>query len=266
MDELDRLVQTVRAGPKYATITPDLIRAVGARELANRRNFKEAVKATKSKLHQVAGAYLSGRRDYTAWLAQLRAAYQSGDEAAFRRACASVMRHHASTRERLPILDTFYATTLAGLPPIRSVLDVACGLNPLAIPWMGLPPDAEYYACDIYRDMVDFIAGFLTLIGRRGRAEVCDLVHTLPACRVDLALALKTVPCLEQIDKSAGQRLLETLDADHLLVSFPARSLGGRDKGMPVNYEEHFRELIAGKGWAVHRFEFATELAFLVSK
>ena len=31
-------------------------------------------------------------------------------------------------------------TALAGLPPIHSVLDVACGLNPLAIAWM--PPPA----------------------------------------------------------------------------------------------------------------------------
>lgn len=266
MDELDCLVHTVLDSPKYAAVAPDFVRAIGARELANRRNFKEAVKATKNKLHQVGGAYLGGRPDYAAWLAQLRAAYQSGDQATFCRACAAVMGHHASTRERLPILDTFYATILASLPPIRSVLDVACGLNPLAIPWMRLPTDVEYYACDIYRDMVDFVAGFLALIGIRGSAEVCDLIHTRPARRVDLALVLKTIPCLEQIDKSAGQRLLETLNADHLLVSFPARSLGGRDKGMPVNYEEHFRELVAGKGWTVHRFEFATELAFLVSK
>ncbi len=266
MDELATLVEAVLSSPKYATVAPDFVRTIGARELAHRRSLKEAVKATKNKLHQVGGAYLGGRLDYAAWLAHLRMAYQSGDQAAFRRACVSVMRHHASTKERLPILDTFYATTLAGLPPIRSVLDVACGLNPLAIPWMGLPPDVEYYACDIYRDMVDFIGGFLALIGIRGGVEACDLIHTPLPHRVDLALVLKTIPCLEQIDKSAGQRLLEGLNAPYILVSFPARSLGGRDKGMPVNYEEHFRELIAGKGWTVCRFEFATELAFLVGK
>lgn len=265
-EELDRLVKAVLGSPKYATVAPDFIRTIGARELASRRNLKEAIKATKNKLHQVGGAYFSGRLDYAAWLAHLRAVYQSGDEAAFRRVCVRLMRHHASTRERLPVLDTFYATALAGLSPIRSVLDVACGLNPLAIPWMGLAPDVEYYACDIYRDMVDFIGGFLALIGIRGCVEVCDLIHTRPPYRVDLALVLKTIPCLEQIDKSAGRRLLETLDADYLLVSFPARSLGGRDKGMPVNYEKHFRELIAGKGWTVRRFKFPTELAFLVSR
>jgi 16S rRNA (guanine(1405)-N(7))-methyltransferase len=264
--ELDRLVEAVLGSPKYATVAPDFVRAIGAQELARRRKLKEAVKATKNKLHQVGGAYLSGRLDYAAWLAQLRAAVNSGDPAELRRACVRVMRHHSSTKERLPVLDAFYATALAGLPPIRTVLDVACGLNPLAIPWMGLAADAEYYACDVYRDMVDFLNEFLALIGVDGRAEVCDLSHACPTRKVDLALALKTIPCLEQVDKSAGRRLLGTLDASHLLVSFPARSLGGRDKGMPVNYESHFRELAAGKNWTVRRFEFATELAFLVSK
>jgi len=264
--ELDRLVEAVLGSPKYATVAPDFVRAIGAQELAGRRSLKEAVKATKNKLHQIGGAYLSGRLDYAAWLDKLREVHRSGDEAGFRRVCASVMRHHSSTKERLPVLDAFYATALAGLPPIRAVLDVACGLNPLAIPWMGLAADVEYYACDVYCDMVGFLNEFLVLIGVGGRVEVCDLIHVCPTRKVDLALALKTIPCLEQVDKSAGRRLLETLEADHLLVSFPARSLGGRGKGMPVNYENHFRELVAGKNWAIRRFEFATELAFVVSK
>ncbi len=263
--ELDRLVEAVLASPKYARVAPEFIRTLGAQELAHRRDLREAIKATRSKLHQVGGAYLSGRLDYAAWLDQLREARRRG-EAEFRRVCTSLMRHHASTRERLPILDAFYATVLAGLPPIRTVLDLACGLNPLAIPWMGLAADAEYYACDVYCDMVDFINGFLALIAVQGRAEVSDLIRACPTRKVDLALALKTIPCLEQVDKAAGERLLGALDARYILVSFPARSLGGRDKGMPVNYENRFRELVAGKGWAVRRFEFATELVFLIGK
>jgi hypothetical protein len=35
---------------------------------------------------------------------------------------------------------------------------------------------------------------------------------------------------------------------------------------MAHNYEQRFWELMAGKPWSVQRFEFATELAFLVSK
>jgi 16S rRNA (guanine(1405)-N(7))-methyltransferase len=234
--------------------------------LAKRHSLKEAVKATKNKLHQVGGAYLEGEAHYAVWLDELRETSRSGDRGDFRKACARVMSHHSSTRERLAILDRFYATTLAGLPPFRSVLDVACGLNPLAIPWMPLAENAEYYAVDIYQDMVDFLNRFMALLPIQGHAQAGDVLQACPAQPVDVAFVLKTLPCLEQVDKAAGRRLLDAINADHLLVSFPVHSLGGRSKGMAANYEARFRELVADKDWAVKRFEFVTELVFRVSK
>ena len=68
------------------------------------------------------------------------------------------------------------------------------------------------------------------------------------------------------MDKQAGERLLEQLNAKYILVSFPAKSLGGRDKGMRENYEARFNQLVEGKDWAVERFEFETELAYLIRK
>ena len=264
MSDIDELVVAVRKSSKYGRVCEDVVRGVGERELAKGRRLKDAIKATKKKLHQVGGAYLEGGMDYAAWLDDLRVA--SGDEGDFRWACAQVMRHHASTKERFQILDEFYATVLADLPPIHSVLDLACGLNPLAIPWMGLPDGATYYAYDIYEDMVAFLQAFMKLTPVRGQALTCDVLQSCSLPKADLALVLKSIPCLEQIDKAAGARLLDAIDADHLLVSFPVHSLGGMDKGMPTNYEARFRELVAGKDWAIRRFEFATELAFLIGK
>ena len=86
------------------------------------------------------------------------------------------------------ILDRFYATTLADLAPIRSVLDLACGLNPLSIPWMPLAAGAEYYACDIYGDMVDFLNRYLALARIAGLAQIADLTRACPNQRVDVAL------------------------------------------------------------------------------
>ncbi|GAB4199039.1 MAG: 16S rRNA methyltransferase [Roseiflexaceae bacterium] len=265
MDELEALVTAVAEGAKYRAIDPELIRAIGRRELAARRNFKEAVKATRNKLHQVAGAYLDGRPDYAGWARRLAEAQQQG-ETALRAACIEVMRAHASTRERLPILERFFATTLAGLPPPTSVLDVACGLGPLARAWMPLAPGAHYYACDLYADMMAFLGEFFALAGIPGEAFVCDLVAQPPPQEVDLALVLKALPPLEQIDKVAGLRLLRGLRARHMLVSFPAQTLGGRGKGMAAFYEQHFRSLIANEGWSIERFSFPSELAFLVQK
>ena len=266
MSDLEQLVNAVLASPKYQNVCPDFIRRIGSQELPKRRTLKDAIKATKNKLHQVGGAYLEGEAHYAAWLDELEKVSQSGDRGDFLKVCARTMSHHSSTKERLAILDRFYATTLAGLPPIRSVLDVACGLNPLAIPWMPLAENAEYYAVDVYQDMVDFLNGFMALLPIRGHAQAGDVIQACPAQPVDVAFVLKTLPCLEQVDKSAGRRLLETINARHLLVSFPVHSLGGRSKGMAANYEARFREQVADKAWTIERFEFTTELVFRVTK
>ncbi len=263
---LDELVTAVRAGAKYRAISEALIRQVGAQELAKGRKFKDAVKATRNKLHQVGGAYQEEGIDYPRWLAELETLPRDRQDPAVRDFCRRMMAQHASTRERLPILDAFYAQTLTPLGPLESVLDVACGLNPLALAWMPLAPGSRYFACDVYTDLVEFLNRFFAHVGQPGEATVCDLTAAVPEQQAQIALALKTIPCLEQLDKSAGPRLLEGLNAQALLISFPAQSLGGRSKGMVQNYEAHFRELLADRPWQVERFEFQTELAFLIEK
>ncbi|HFQ92883.1 MAG TPA: 16S rRNA methyltransferase [Anaerolineae bacterium] len=261
-DDLEKLVTAVSQSAKYRHLSPDLMRRIGARELAARRAYKEAVKSTKNKLHQVGGAYFTARIDYDEALARLR--QTRDDPAVFRQTCRDLMALHASTRERLPILDNFYRDILADLPPINSVIDVACGLNPLAWPWMPLAAGASYHAYDIYGDMTAFLQGFFDLLGVNGRAQTRDVIGRPPTETADIAFILKTLPCLEQVDKTAAAHLLDNLNARYLLISYPARSLGGRRKGMAENYTTHFEKLADGRRWRARRFEFETELAFLV--
>lgn len=258
-EQIDQLVAAVRQSAKYNRVCADVIRRIGAAELDKRPKLKDAVKATKNKLHQVGGAYLNDKLPYDRWIDRLSA----GLDREFLR---EIMQSHASTRERLPILDEFYAVVMADLAPVESVIDVACGLNPLAIPWMPLAPNARYIAYDIYEDMLDFVGNFMALANVAGRAEAQDMIQFTPPDHAQVALILKTIPCLEQVDKAAGARLLDTINAEHVIVSFPVQSLGGRDVGMAEHYEARLMELIADKAWPVKRFEFETELAFVVHK
>jgi len=264
--QLDQLVDAVLAGRNYRHINRDFIEVLGSRELAKRSGLKEAIKATRNKLHQVGGAYIEGEAPYKSWIALLQQSAVYGDKDQLKRACKSIMGYHASTRERLPMLEQFYPTLLADLPPIRSVIDVACGLHPLAIPWMLLGQDVQYYAYDIYQDMADFLNEFMSLIHIPGYAQARDVLQYAPTFKVDLAFVLKAIPCLEQVDKNAGLRLLDAINADHLIVSFPVHSLGGKKRGMAVNYEARFHELVRHKDWSVKRFEFPTELVFRIAK
>jgi len=256
-------MEQVLQGAKYREIAPELVRRIGAQELAKRRSLKEVVKATKNKLHQVGGAYQESRLNYEKSLALLRETAAS-TPAHLRATCHQLMQAHASTRERLPILDHFYQTIFAQLPPIQTVLDLACGLNPLAYPWLPLPKETQFTAVDIYRDMLDFIQGFFEIAGINGRTQQRDIIGHPPTEPYDLILLLKTLPCLEQVDKHAATHLLDALNGRFLLISYPAQSLGGRGKGMVENYTQQFERLADGRHWQVQRFEFATELAFLV--
>lgn len=263
---LNQLVDQVQQGVSYREIQPDLIRSIGRRELRERRNLREAVKATRSKLHQIGGAFIPGQPDYSNWGHRLQGLPVGRQDPELKRFCLDAMRAHTSTRERLPIVDTFFNTCLAGIGPIRSILDLACGLNPLAIPWMPLVDKPLYLACDIYGDMVAFLGIFFAHLRQNGRAWSCDLSQGIPDDRVHVALLLKVIPCLEQLDKSLPLLLMDGIHADHLLVSFPVTSLGGRGKGMRANYEAHFMELVAGRPWRIECHEFPGELAFLVTK
>ncbi len=265
-DQIDQLVQAVQNSAKYRTISAELIRRIGSRELAIRRNLKTAIKETKNRLHQIAGAYLDKPPRYAEWLAALEAAARNADATAVRATCIDIMSNHTSTRERVPILAEFYAALFAAIPPPQAVIDLACGLNPLARPWMPLAPDVTYHACDIYIDLATFLNRSFTILQTPGEAHVCDLITAPPTQCYDAAFVFKTLPVLDQMHQDAGRDLLRAINANAIFVSFPTRSLGGRARGMPANYGERFRALAAAEGWSIQAFEFATELAFLVRK
>lgn len=264
-DDIDRIIDAVKAGAKYARLDDALVRRVASQEARRRAGLKETVKAVRNKLHQVVAAY-SGDVRYERWLRELRAARQLADEAAFRTCCRRALRLHASTREREPIVEAFYRTLFAALPPVQSVLDVACGLNPLCAPWMPLPRGARYMACDAHCELVDFVGQALPLCGVDAECFCTDVLGAAPLPRADLALVLKTIPCLEQVDRDAGRRLLAALDADHIVVSYPSRSLGGRNVGMPATYARQFEAMLTPPLRLVTRLDFDSELVFVVAR
>lgn len=260
-----RVVERVRAGAKYRQIVTAAVERLAAEELSHGRGVRDAAKAVRRRLHQVAGAYVSGRIRYDAWYERLQSARTQG-EPAFRQACLDMMRLHASTRERQPILDRFYDEMLRDIGPIHSVIDVGCGLGPLAVPWMPLSEGGTYWAYDLYHDLAEFLDAFWSLTAVDGHAEARDAIVDVPRERADLAMVLKLLPCAEQMGRGLGLALLDSLQAPRILVTFPVASLGGRGKGMERHYQEEFLDMVSARHWAIERQVFATELAFLIQK
>ncbi|MHC1772627.1 MAG: hypothetical protein AB9907_13035 [Flexilinea sp.] len=236
------------------------------REIRLSNNRKEIIKNVKSKLYQVSAAFRDEKKDYRNSLESLKSIIGQDDNDTLKAKCIVLMKGHASTRERLPILNSFYEQIFSQLPTISSVLDLACGLNPLAIPWMPLNEGFSYEACDLYEDMVSLLNGFFDALRIRGSAKQINLLDNYPDSQAELTLLLKTIPCLEQIDKKAGKKILTQIKSDFAVISFPAHSLSGRNKGMPQNYESHFLEICNPDFWEINKLAFSTELAFILKR
>jgi 16S rRNA (guanine(1405)-N(7))-methyltransferase len=251
---------------RYRWVAEEVVARLVREELPRARNIADAEKRTKRRLHQIFGAY-TGRPEYTRLLLDITAAQQAGEEA-LRAACRVAMSQHASTRERLPLLDDFYTRIFAVTGTPRTLLDIACGLNPLAVSWMALPEGARYVACDIDTGMLGFVGGVLDLFGLAHDVSVCDVVTAPPVARCDVALLLKTIPCLDQQDPAATERLLRTQleQARHVVLSFPTHSLSGRGKGMARTYRARCAALL--KSMEPHgpvvALEFPGELVVVV--
>lgn len=251
---------------KYEHIQSGLVGQLAARELAKGRKPKEAIKEVSAKLHQIGAAYFKLAPQYARWLEELAQLPNDPAHEDVRAFCLQTMQAHSSTAERLSILEDFYASILAPIGPIESVFDLACGLNPLALPWMPLQAGARYSGCDIFSDLIAFDNAFLRHCGMDAHLETADIFHFEFKQPVQVALLLKSLPCLEQLEKGAAGILLEAIPAQYLLVSYPIRSLGGKSKGMRQTYTAQFEALTADKKWKVSKHEFSSELAFLVEK
>jgi 16S rRNA (guanine(1405)-N(7))-methyltransferase len=265
--DLDALVAQIMQAKKYRDIgvSEDTIRDILITELARQPNEKAAVQSARKKLHEVIALYL-GDPEYEQAYDRLKVAYVSGDEDAIKQTCADIMRDHDSTRERLPLLETFYARIfeITGTP--RSVLDIACALNPLTIPWMDLPDGAHFYGYDIHQQRMDFLRRFFALLPDiTARAIMQDILVNYPPESGDVALLLKEIHRMEKRRRGIVLPLLDALDVRWIVLSSPTHSRTGRHSTIDA-YRQQVHGILADRPWPVTEIEFENELVYCIQK
>ncbi len=264
MDAIQEIIDSIRTSPKYRHLNlPDsTLRDIVTRELQNHRRPKDGLKAARAKLHRVIAMYL-GDPDYVAVQQQLSAVFASGSDP--RPLCAEILSAHDSTRERLEIASDFFSRLFAitGVP--GTLLDVACGLNPLFFPWMHL--DAlTLVAYDIQRQRVDFLNAYITLQpGLNGLCIQQDILVDLPREAGDVALLLKEIHRFEDRHRGSTRPLLDALQTRWIAVSLPTRNLTGQ-RDLRERHRALFERVTFGANWKVTEIEFSNELVFCIDK
>ncbi|MBT3602159.1 MAG: 16S rRNA methyltransferase [Candidatus Latescibacteria bacterium] len=254
----DQVIAQLRKSRKYRDLCDETLARVAQWAAVRNASAKAATKAAKRKLHQVYGAYV-GQVDVN----QVLALVDQVDRNTPKPICEQILRTHVSTAERLDDLGVVFEAVwdVTGQP--KRVMDLACGLNPFALPWMG--HIEEYFACDIDIRLASCIGKFFENIGFSGVSSCHDLLVTVPSWQADVVFLFKTLPCLEQQEKGAGLAILKQIQAPHIVVSFPSQSLGGHNKGMTAHYDGIIRQLANDLKVQIHPLVFARESYYVLS-
>lgn len=262
--DVESIVATIKHSKKYRDTHEETIRELAKAAVNQHKKPKDATKAVRKRLHSIMAPYL-GDPDYEATSAAMTGAFAAGDPKQVKSVCYDALYSHLSTRERLPIMQDFYHQIFQVTGTPGRLLDIACGLNPLAFPWMRLPDSIEYFAYDIHEPRISFINNYFKLQGLPQSARMQDVALHFPQEKGDVALFLKEMPRFERNYPGTGRRFLETLPVDFLVVSFPTISThGGRN--LTRRYRDFFSELTDGFDWRITELMFEGEMVFVAEK
>ena len=210
---------------KYNMIYPPLV----ARIIVEESGKKDPLKAAKTRMHQLYGAYLNGN------------AHKKASVLLNEMKTEEILLLHASTKERLPYHNEFYNFITETTETVQTVLDLGCGFHPFGVPFA---PQA-YHAYDIDLRTQALLNRFFTSLGLPAVAKCADLITETPAETVDLAFMLKLIPVLNAQAPERGYALANALYAKFIVISYPAKSLGGHEKGMGKNYTASFKNAVS---------------------
>ncbi len=227
-------------------------------------NKREAEKIARQKLHNIVAPYL-GDPDYLKLTVENLRQNLLENEIDRRNYCVNILNSHASTRERLQILDDFYPRlfNITGKP--NRIMDLACGLNPFTLPWVGFSDQMTYFAYDLHKARINFIQLFFDCCYPAAHAIHTDILINPPIQKADVVFLFKEAHRMEQRLKGSTRRLLQKIDAEYILLSLPPVSLTGK-RSLLAHNQQLVDEPIQGTNWLVTEVPFVNELVFCIKK
>ncbi|WKZ30959.1 MAG: hypothetical protein QY318_03890 [Candidatus Dojkabacteria bacterium] len=263
---LDKVVSSVLSSKKYRYLYEPTIRRT-VEELATRYPEKKLDNETRKRLHQLWGAYIK-RPNFMKVLEQVEADITSGAEA--KDVLLPLLRLQTSTEERIPVVNEIYLKIAESIDAkIESIVEYGAGMNALTYPWMqeAFGQSVKYTGVDVDSELADFQNRIFMKLGLEERAKaiqgdiLCDEL-----LEADVVFLFKLLPLLEHQVKGSGGEILKQLKAKYIVVTFPTKSIGGKEKGMVDNYRTLISAVTSGEEWAVEEVLMESEVLFVISK
>ncbi len=264
-NDLNDIVQNIVNSKKYKGIYKKTIEH-NVKRCLEKYGKRQAEERTRKILHQIWSAYYDKKPDYNCLYESFIEEFKTIDktESEIKKKLIKILSMQSSTCERIPILDDFYKRIFSITGEPLSIIDHACGLNPLTYLWMNLNNDVMYRGYDIDSDLICFLNSIFKLLGlsnieaRLGDVFVDDFDYA------DVVFMFKLLPILEHQEKGSSLNVIRRQKCKYLVVSFPTKSLSGKEKGMTRYYSNWFKKTIQSENWKFEEVLFNNELVFVL--
>jgi len=246
MTDIFNLIKTSK---KYSNICDETIHRIIADEIKKYKSEKDVVKSVKTKLHQISEAFFDSKNI---------------DKINIKGDITQIMRYHVSTLERIDFVFEMYDDIFANLLKYDTILDIACGFNPFMLPFLKVN---HYYAVDINIDNVNLLNEFFRINNLNGTAYAGDVLYKIPEIESGVVFLFKILPLLEQQKKGYSKFLLKNLKSDYFVITFPTKSLSGKDYGMFNFYRNFMKENFPDPDYEyVFEREYKNELLIIIKR
>lgn len=167
------------------------------------------------------------------------------------------LTEHLSTFERAE--NYAYLKKLLSSLNIKSILDLGCGLNPIAL----ASPEIKYYAYDINEENLKKVSLYFRENNIDGETSVYDLRKAdIALPKADITLILKVLDIIDKKGHKNAEALLRKIRSPHILVSFPTIKISGRRMQHP---KRRWFELLSSRlGFLVSGHKSDNEIFYLL--
>jgi len=260
----NEIIEKIKKMSKYkdVEIPAETIQSLITLSCPVSKNFTDLEKRIREKIHNITALYL-GEIDYKKTTAEFMQV--KNNKMALREFAQHKLSFHASTKERGPDLTALYKQLFGRIGNCRRIADLACGLHPLGLPFMGLPLDTGYYAYDLNKARADFLNIFITGQGYNGGCFHQDILTHPPSIHFDVAFFFKEAHRFEKRQPGIMCTFLDSINASKIIVSLPLQSLGTSSELSP-KYGKILYEYTTGHRWSFDSFTHGNEVFYILDK
>lgn len=210
------------------------------------KNKKIIIKEVRSELRKYTGQYVSN--------SDIKSRPDLLKEQKFE----DLLGKHKSTKERFE--DYLLVKEMIQKINPSTILDLGCGLNPLAI----ANDKTKYYAYDINSDDLEVVKGFFKSKKIQGFTFHEDIRKIEKFPKIDLCIIFKVLDILGDNRNEISKELMEKIDSKYFIVSFATRTLSGKPMNSP--YRRWFENILKSLNYSYQVKRTKQELFYIIQK